>query len=137
MPASSAASFTGELAVFLPRPRGRSGCVTTAATWKYESASNVRREGTAKAGVPQNTSLSGTAALPLARFFHLADFALDHVAFQHAQMHDEKRSIQVVDLVAERASQQSFAAHFEFLARGVLRAHGNVLRTHYVAAKSR
>src|SRR5579864_1772884 len=123
MPASSAASFTGELAVFLPRPRGRSGCVTTAATWKHESASKARREGTAKAGVPQNTSFSGTAALPLACFFHLANFAFDHVALQHSEMHDEKRPIQMIDFVAERSSEQSFTAHFEFGSRGILRAH--------------
>src|SRR6201987_1608212 len=127
MPASSAASFTGELAIFLPRPRGRSGCVTTPAIWKYESESSARREGTAKAGVPQNTSFSGTAALPLARFFHLANFALDHVALEHAEMHDEKRSVQMIDFVAESASEQSFAAHFAFSAGSVLRAHRDVL----------
>src|ERR1700751_1710068 len=137
MPALSAASFPRELAVFLPRPRGRSGCVTTAATWKYESASKARREGTAKAGVPQNTSFSGTGALPLACFFHFANFALDHVALQHSEMHDEKRPIQMIDLVAERAGEQSFAAHFEFSAGSVLRAHRDVLWPRHVASESR
>src|ERR1700758_4722290 len=105
MPASSAASFTGELAVFLPRPRGRSGCVTT-------------------------------AALPLARFFHLADFALDHVPLEHAEMHDEKSPVQVIDLVAERASEQSFATHFKFGAGRVLRAHRDVLWPRHMASES-
>src|SRR5208282_4387381 len=120
MPAAVAASFTGELAVSCPRPRGRSGCVTTATTWKSGCAIKCCRDGTAKTGVPQKTIRSATARLPLAGFFQLADFPLDHVALEHAEVRDEEDSVEVVDLVAERAGEQAFAAHLEFLPGGVL-----------------
>ena len=47
------ATFTGEGVTFLPRPRGRSGCVTTATTSCRDPAS-VSSDGTAKPGVPKN-----------------------------------------------------------------------------------
>src|SRR5579862_4075121 len=136
-PASMATSFTGDIASAWPRPRGRSGCVTTASILRSGCAIKWRREGTANSGVPQKMIRSGTARLPVAGFFQFADLALDHVALEHTQMGDEEDAVQVVDLVAEGACEQSLAAHFEFLAGGVLRAHGHVLRTNHVSAKSR
>ena len=78
-----------------PRPRGRSGCVTTPATSKIGLREQMH------AGMAPRTQVcrrkqfcSGTARLPLAGFFHFADFALDHVAFEHAEVRDEEDSIQ-------------------------------------------
>src|SRR5271154_977514 len=100
-------------------------------------ASRWRRDGTANSGVPQRIILSDTRALPLAGFFQLANLALDHVALQHAQVSDEEDAVEVIDFVAKRARKQSFAAHFEFFARSVMRAYGHVLRPSNVRAKPR
>src|SRR5580704_9794001 len=127
-PASSAAPLTGEFDISCPRPRGRSGCVTTASTLKSGCATRWRKVGSAKAGVPQKTILSDTTGLPLAGFFEFADFALDHVALEHAEVRDEENAVEVIDLVAESAGEQAFAAAFEFLAVGVEGANGDVLR---------
>src|SRR5271157_29375 len=105
IPVSAAAFLTGELAVCCPRPRGRSGCVTTPMISKSGCEIRCCREGTAKAGVPQKTIRSATARLPLAGFFQFADFSLDHVPLEHAEVRDEENSVEVVDLVAERAGQ--------------------------------
>src|SRR5271155_2044235 len=111
MPAAVAASFTGELASSLPRPRGRSGWVTTASTLNSGCASNSRSVGRANAGVPQKISFSGgTGVLPLAGFFQLADFAFDEVAFEHTQMGDEEDAVEVVNLVAGGLGEQAFTA---------------------------
>src|SRR5215469_11666533 len=137
MPAASAVSFTGELDVSCPRPRGRSGCVTTLSTRKSGCAIMCRSDGTANAGVPQNTRRSATSVLPLAGFFQFFDFPLDHVALQHAQVIQEENSIQMIDLMAERACQQPLAPHLEFFSRRVLRPNRYVLRPLDVAAKPR
>src|SRR5580698_4864898 len=137
IPAATAASFTGELDLTWPRPRGRSGCVTTPSTLNSLCASSSRRLGRANAGVPQKTILSGgTRVLPLAGFFQLANFTLDEVALEHTQVRDEQDAVQVIDLVAESTGEQAFAAAFELGARRVLRADGDVLRTFDVAAKT-
>src|SRR5580698_9348547 len=136
IPAATAASFTGELDLTWPRPRGRSGCVTTPSTLNSLCASSSRRLGRANAGVPQKTILSGgTRVLPLAGFFQLANFTLDEVALEHTQVRDEQDAVQVIDLVAESTGEQAFAAAFELGARRVLRADGDVLRTFDVATK--
>src|SRR5580658_1483228 len=49
-----AASFTGEAATSMPRPRGRSGCVTTSGR-ECPASTSFSRVGTAKRGVPQKT----------------------------------------------------------------------------------
>src|ERR1035437_1329851 len=53
-PSPSAACFTGDAAAFCPRPRGRSGGVSTAAT-SCPARTMASSVGTAKAGVPSNT----------------------------------------------------------------------------------
>src|ERR1700679_2033423 len=137
IPAATAASFTGELDVSWPRPRGRSGCVTTPSTLNSLSASSSRRVGRANAGVPQKTILSGgTRVLPLAGFFQLANFALDQVALEHTKVRDEEDAVEVIDFVAEGAREQAFAAAFELGARRVLRADSDILRTFDVATKT-
>src|SRR5580698_5729392 len=137
IPAATAASFTGELDLTWPRPRGRSGCVTTPSTLNSLCASSSRRLGRANAGVPQKTILSGgTRVLPLAGFFQLANFTLDEVALEHTQVRDEQDAVQVIDLVAESTGEQAFAAAFELGARRVLRADGDVLWTFDVAPKT-
>ena len=80
---------------------------------------------------------SATARLPVAGFLQFADFSLDHVAPEHAEVRDKKDAVQVIGLVAECAGQQSFAAHLELFARGILRANRDVLRTRDVAPKPR
>src|SRR6202041_825402 len=138
IPAATAASFTGELATSLPRPRGRSGCVTTPAIWKSCWAINPCREGRAKAGVPQKIIFSGgMEVLPLAGFFQLADFAFDKVALQHAEVRDEEDTVEVINFVTEGAGEEAFAAAFEGSARRVLRADGDVLRALDVTTKPR
>ena len=59
---SSANTFTGDAEISWPRPRGRSGCVTTAAISNRESARSCLRDGRPNAGVPQNTMRSGVGA---------------------------------------------------------------------------
>src|SRR5271169_2788366 len=137
MPAFVAASFTGELASSLPRPRGRSGCVTTASILNSGRATSSRRVGRANAGVPQKIIFSGgTKVLPLAGFFQLADFAFDEVALEHAEMRDEEDAVAVVNLVAEGSGEQAFTAAFERSARRTLRADGDVLGALDVTAES-
>src|ERR1700733_2184486 len=137
MPAATAASFTGELDVTWPRPRMRSGCVTTPSTLNSPRTSSSHRVGRANAGVPQKTILSGgMRVLPLAGFFQLANFALDQVALEHTEVRDEEDAVEVIDFVAESTGEQAFAAAFELGARRVLRADGDVLRTFDVAAKT-
>ena len=53
-PPSIARAFTGASLVFWPRPRGRSGCVTTPTT-ACADCSSASSEGTANAGVPKKT----------------------------------------------------------------------------------
>ena len=58
-PAASARVFTGASDTFWPRPRGRSGCVTTPITECGDAASSASSAGTANAGVPKNTMRNG------------------------------------------------------------------------------
>src|SRR6266404_7484661 len=58
MPKRVAASFTGETATSIPRPRGRSGCVTTSGR-EWPASTNLSRVWTAKLGVPQKTKSIG------------------------------------------------------------------------------
>src|SRR5215469_3881264 len=136
IPAPTAAFFTGELCRWRPRPRGRSGCVTTPSIWKSGWRTRCSREGTAKAGVPQKTMRSATASLPFAGFFHFPDFSFDQIAFEQAEVGDEKNTIQMVDFVAESAREQPFTAHFKFFPGRVLRAHRHKLRTQDMPAES-
>ena len=57
VPRASASSFTGEYDTACPRPRGLSGCVTTART--SPSSQHARRLSTAKVGVPMKTMRGG------------------------------------------------------------------------------
>src|ERR1035441_1499881 len=61
-PRRSAACFTGDAAAFCPRPLGRSGCVSTAAT-SWPASTMASSVGTAKAGVPRKIRRIG-AYLP-------------------------------------------------------------------------
>src|SRR5439155_11650096 len=63
-----------------------------------------------------------TTSLPFSGLDHLAHLALDGVALQHAEVLDEEDAVQVVDLMAEGASEQSLARRRELLAANVLRA---------------
>src|SRR5262249_19203305 len=60
-PARSASSFTGEAWMCCPRPRGRSGWVTTATT--EPTARHARSEGTENSGVPKKARREATSGL--------------------------------------------------------------------------
>src|SRR6266436_5872587 len=74
--------------------------------------------------------------LPLALFPELFDFALDEVTLQHAEMLEKEDAVEVIDLMAEGARQEIFAANFVGFAFGVLGLHGDKLRTDDVAAEA-
>src|SRR5919109_5059248 len=74
--------------------------------------------------------------LPFALLAQLFDFALDHVALQHAKMLQKENSVEVVDFVAKRAGQKVLAANFERLAFDVLCFDSDKLGAHDVAAKA-
>src|SRR5690348_16612911 len=106
-----------------------------------------RKVGTANSGVAQNTSRNGAEGfsvappalkfvLPLARFAKFLDAAANHVAFEHAEVLDEKNAVQMIDFVAESASEQVFAANFKRLAEGILCADGHKERPEHIAAKT-
>src|SRR5215831_14121029 len=120
---ASALRLTGEAVSSMPRPLARSGWVTTSsiANPAFTRRSSV---GTAKTGVPQKTRFI-TAALPFASLHHLPDLALDHVAFERADMADVELSVEMIGLMQQGASQQFFAGHLEGLALEVLRARGD------------
>src|ERR1035441_8630207 len=67
-PRRNAACFTGGGAGVWPRPRGRSGCVTTART-SWPASTTRSSVGTAKAGVPRKTSRMG----PISFAFSITD----------------------------------------------------------------
>src|SRR5687768_300469 len=98
-----ATTFTGASVTRCPRPRGRSGCVTTPTTVCSDSIS-ASRDGTAKSGVPKKTMRTG---LPLAGFGELLDLPDDQIFLQAAQAIDEQCAVEVVHLVLEAAGEQS------------------------------
>src|SRR5437879_448227 len=118
--AASAVSFTAENETSCPRPRGRSGCVIALIISMSGCASRCLSVGTANEGVPQKTIRiinplrppgGRLRHLPLALFPELLDFPFDQVALQHAEVLQEKNSIQVIDLMAESPRQQVFPAN--------------------------
>src|SRR5271156_7072121 len=64
IPSRVAASFTGDTATSIPRPRGRSGCVTTSGT-EWPASTSFSKVGTAKRGVPQKTRNIGVRSRAL------------------------------------------------------------------------
>src|SRR5580692_925935 len=74
--------------------------------------------------------------LPLALFLELLDFAFDEVALQHPEMLDEEDAVEVVNFVAEGASEKILAANFEGLAFGILRFYRDELRANDVTAEA-
>src|SRR5690348_5199457 len=104
---------------------------------KSGSASKRLNAGMPNAGVPQNTMRKATARLPLAGFGQFANFALDEIALERAEMIDEKNSVKVVDFMAKGAGEEAFALHFKFLAGGVLGADGDIQGAQDISAKTR
>src|SRR5579863_9156031 len=80
---------------------------------------------------------SGTGRLPLAVFSQLANFALDDVALEHAEMSDEENAVEVIDFVAKGARKETLAAHFKFFTRRIVSMHSDILRARHVAAETR
>src|SRR5574341_2371479 len=124
-PNSCARCLTREAAGFCPRPRGRSGWVTTRRTRK-PAATSFSSVGTANCGVPQKTKsicdfrLPIGQSLPLTGASQLPDFTLDEVALERADVADEELAVQVVGLMQEGAGQQVFAGVLESLSVHVL-----------------
>src|SRR5512142_172987 len=118
-PRRSAHSFTGEAASCCPRPRGRSGCVSTASTW-WPVPTIRSSVGTANAGVPRKTSFIGVSG-PLPGFLQFLDLALDQVALQRAEMRNVEPAVEVIGLGQQGARQQILAGDFVLFALRVLR----------------
>jgi hypothetical protein len=76
------------------------------------------------------------ARLPIAGFFEFANFALDDVSLQHAEVGDKQNPIEVVDLVAEGAAKKSFATNFELFSSRILGANGDPLRAGDITPKA-
>src|SRR5262245_1798501 len=83
-PAAAARALTGASDVFWPRPRGRSGCVTTPTT-ACDDARSASSVGTANAGVPKNARRRPLTVSPLARARQLLDPSNDEIALDPAQ----------------------------------------------------
>src|SRR5579872_4622749 len=92
-PRRSAVSFTGGGAGCWPRPRGRSGWVTTSRTW-WPALAMRSSVGTANAGVPRKTRRIGASA-PLAGALHLFDLALHQVALEGADVADVEAAVEI------------------------------------------
>jgi hypothetical protein len=101
--------LTGAGVGFWPRPRGRSGCVTTPTT-SCRDVEQLRSVGAAKAGVPKKAIRRSDASMsPLAGAPQLLDAAHDQLAVEAAQPIDEERAVEVIHLVLERAREQAGA----------------------------
>src|SRR5882672_7529154 len=130
-PRASAVCFTAERRGAWPRPAGRSGWVTTAATW-WPRSSRASSAGTAKGGVPMKTSLTRRASLAQVgldvrgrvlrgRFLELPVLqellhaALVEIALQAADAVDEELAVEMVDLVLQRHRKQALGLDPHFL----------------------
>src|SRR5262245_17870703 len=117
MPCCCANCLTGEACSFMPRPAGRSGCVSTSSMEKPASCSRASAT-SANSGVPANATFTkcGSATFvnprggrqrsrPGARSYaHLLARLLDHlrldaVALERAQVLDEDLAHEVIHLV--------------------------------------
>src|ERR1019366_2289413 len=158
-PSSRARCLTGDAVSSMPRPRGRSGCVTARLTWKPAST-NFSSVATAKRGVPQKTRLryegiassgdrvnghtvrqshnrSISRSLPLSRLHQLADLALHQVAFQRTDVADIELAIQVIGFMQKCPRQQLFASFLVPLAVHILGADGHVFRPRHLFTEFR
>src|SRR5215469_610362 len=134
-PKRMAASFMGGGAVSRPRPRGRSGCVTTSRTW-WPAAAMRSKVATAKAGVPRNTRrMDGSVPIPGA--LQLLDFSLHQVALERTDVRDVEPPIEMIGLMQEGARQQIFARLLELFAFGILRLKGDAFAAFHLLAESR
>src|SRR5271167_29326 len=123
-PRASAICFTGDAANAMPRPRGRSGCVTTNFTRKpaHTSFSSV---GAANIGVPQNTR-SIMEALPFALLHQLADLAFHHVPLKRADVVNVELPVEMIGFMHQGARQQIFPTHFKRLPLQILGTRRNL-----------
>src|SRR5271170_4815753 len=70
--------------------------------------------------------------LPFSRFDQLANFALDQVALERADVADVELAVEVIGFVLEGAGQQVVADPLEDLTGQILGADGNHLRARHV-----
>ena len=73
---------------------------------------------------------------PLPRLCQLADFPLDEIPFQRADVLDVKLPVQVIDFMLQGARQQIFTRHFKPLAFDILGAHRGAFRSRDLFAKT-
>ena len=94
-----------------PRPRGRSGCVTTPTTvWRERLEERLERRAPRTPACRRTRCAAPTRlASPFAGALQLPDLADDQVALDAAQPIDEQRAVEVIHLVLERAREQARA----------------------------
>src|SRR5579862_4051345 len=134
MPAAIAVSFTWGTTSCMPRPRGRSGCVTASAT-SWPARRTAFKVGTANEGVPQKTSF--IEGLPLAGLLYLANPAQDEIALEGAHATEEEDAVEVIDLVLESACEEFDALYLEPVTVDVLRANDYLCGAGYLLANLR
>src|SRR5215468_5472196 len=152
-PSWCALSFTGDAVNSRPRPRGRSGWVTTSRTWNPVSTS-FSSVGTAKRGVPAKTrfmrawwsteAARGSAdqwarvpqqRSPLAGLHQLANLAFHQIPLQRAEMAHVQLAVEVVGFMEERARQQFLSRRLVKLAVHVLCPDRDLARPGDILAK--
>src|SRR5579859_4392534 len=123
-----------------PRPRGRSGRVTTPTTLYLapEAVISRSRMWAASAGVPMKTIFSGSAILDphrggtlevgFALLDQLLEFAFVEFAFDPADPIDKQFAVEMIDLMLQRDRQQIVGFDLDFLLVRCPRAHQHVRR---------
>src|SRR5688572_21044290 len=136
-PSAIAISLIGDgTSVERERPRGRSGCVTTAQT-SNPSPTSARSDGAAKADVPQKRTrtLQLLVAVVVLRDFQRRDAARQRLVagaqllpllerrapLEQPEIVDEQLAVQVIDLVLEAARQQLGRVELDRFPLAVLR----------------
>src|SRR5689334_17451381 len=103
-PRESASCLTALAAGRMPRPAGRSGCVTTSGTsWPASSRRSSARA--ANAGVPAKTRRRKARSGRLAQL--LGELGANALLLQLRQMLDEHLALQVIHLVLDADREQS------------------------------
>jgi hypothetical protein len=82
-------------------------------------------------------SLNDSILLPFSCLNHFADFALDQVTFERADVADIQLAVQVIGFVLEGTSQQVFPSVLEDLPSQILGADGHHLRATHIFAEFR
>src|SRR5262249_18843853 len=133
-PRSCAAAEIGDGSTRRPRPLGRSGWLTTAATSCSPRSARRASVGSAKSGVPKKIRRTGGPSGGRLRAF--LGFALQlllalrdvEAALEPADPIDEQLAVEVVDLVLEAHRLEPLRADLDLLAVEIQRAQEHALR---------